>query len=260
MTVAIAMQSLDVARVASNLPIKAAASFGQSMANYLQQQVNAKKRIGGGECSHLATEALRVAGAEFIRSEPSGTTDYVWSSNRVARLTNGSQLAGKVFQVGDIIQYQNATFSSGGSSKLAHHTQVVAAVDSKGRITHVFEQNVNGNRTAQKRAILDLSKLTGGSVSIYRPVARKTESGRYAFTVVNNASSSKSYSITYGSTKKSYSIGKANASDSHKTHWIKYTGSATPTIKVGSTSLTLRDGGAFEIYTTSSGSSSIRRI
>jgi hypothetical protein len=254
------VNSIGSAIAASKLQVKAAATFGQSMANYLQQQVNSGKRIGGGECAHLATEALRVAGAEFIRTEPAGTSDYVWSSNRIARLTKGSQLAGKVFQVGDIIQYQNATFSSGGTKKLQHHTQVVAAVDSKGRITQVFEQNVNGDRTAQKRAIMDLSKLTGGSVSVYRPVARKVETGRFAFTVVNNTSGSKSYSLTIGNKTTSYSIGKSNAKDSYKTHWVKYTGSQTPTIKVGSTSLTLRDAGAFEIYTNSSGSTSLRRI
>src|SRR5262245_11674436 len=53
--------------------------LGDKMAEYLQEQVNARRRIGGGECAHLATEALRIAGAEFLRPEPKGTMDYVWT-------------------------------------------------------------------------------------------------------------------------------------------------------------------------------------
>src|ERR1700741_4413793 len=45
-------------------------TIGQQMANYLQGQVNAGRRIGGGECPHLATEALRASGADFTRTEP----------------------------------------------------------------------------------------------------------------------------------------------------------------------------------------------
>jgi hypothetical protein len=184
----------------------------------------------------------------------------VWTTNRIARLTQGSQLAGKTFQVGDIIQYHNATFKSGGSGKLAHHTQVVAAVDSKGRITHVFEQNVNGVRTARKSAILDLSKLNGGSVSIYRPVARKSVSGTVEFTVVNNTSSSRTISVAFGSKSYSYSLDKANTARSYSTYVFTFTGSTGPSLKYGSTNLKISDAGAYELYSTSGGGVGLRKI
>src|SRR5262249_21159083 len=196
-------------------------SLGDKMANYLQAQVNARRRVGGGEGAHLATEALRIAGAEFLRPEPPGTRDYVWTSNRVTRLTHGGQVAGKRFRVGDIIQYHNATFSAGGN--LAHHTQVVAAVDSRGRITQAYEENVGGNdgRTAQRRAAPDLTKLTGGSVSIYRPVARMRRAGRVEYTIVNNTSASRTYKVLIWSDE----IGKAtlsavNTTNSYRDGWV----------------------------------------
>src|SRR5262249_44727654 len=113
-------------------------TLGQKMANFLQSRLGT--RVGGGECAHLAMEALRAAGADFTRTQPAGPSDYVWTSNGAARLTNGSQVAGKRFQVGDIIQYENARFSAGGVRSLPHHTQVVAAVDAAGRITRVYEE------------------------------------------------------------------------------------------------------------------------
>lgn len=235
-------------------------SLGGRMADYLQGQVAAGRRIGGGECAHLAIEALRVAGADFTRTEPAGTSDYVWSSNRVARLTHGSQLAGKRFQVGDIIQYQNATFSSGGSGKLAHHTQVVAAVDSGGRITRVFEQNVNGNRTAQRRAILDLTKLSGGSVSIYRPVARVNQAGLKEFTIVNNTNSSKTYTLQIGSSSYNNTLSSANTANSFTTRWAQVSGSTAVKLKIGGATVTVEHGAAYELYTTSNGTTGIRRI
>src|SRR5437762_2502408 len=51
-------------------------SIGDRMVAYLDSMKG--QRLGGGECAHLAEEALRVSGGKFILS---GTTqDYVWSS------------------------------------------------------------------------------------------------------------------------------------------------------------------------------------
>jgi hypothetical protein len=228
------------------------------MASYLQAQVNARRRIGGGECAHLATEALRFAGAEFRRPEPAGTMDYVWTSNRVARLTHGSSLPYRRFQVGDVIQYHNATFSNRGA--IAHHTQVVAAVDYRGRITSVFEQNVNGNRTAQRRAAPDLSKLTGGSVSVYRPVRRASRPGLVEFTIVNNTNVSRTYQLQIGSSLTSATLGVANTEASYWQRWATFSGNVRPTLKVGTTSLVIEDGAAYELYALPGGQVGIRKL
>lgn len=238
--------------------VAAAPSLGDRMGDFLNSKLG--KRVGGGECAHIATEALRVAGADFTRTEASGTQDYVWTTNRIARLTQGSQLAGKVFKVGDILQYNNATLRSGGTSKLLHHTQVVAAVDSRGRITKVYEQNVNGNRTVQKHDMLDLSKLNGGSVSIYRAVARANPAGLREFTIVNNTSSSKTYTLQIGSSNFSSTLTAANTANSYSTRTATFSGNATVKLKIGNSSITVEQGAAYELFTMSNGSTGIRRI
>jgi hypothetical protein len=203
---------------------------------------------------------LRAAGADFTRTEPVGTQDYVWTTNRVARLTNGNQLSGKRFKVGDIIQYHNARFSSGGTAKLAHHTQVVAAVNSAGRITQVYEQNVNGDRTLQRRAALDLSKLTGGSVSVYRPVGRLAQAGRVEYTIVNNTNSARAYTLQIGSYSSSKTLDRANTQGSYRVGSATFSGAARPVLKVGTTSVTIQDGAAYVLYTMSNGRVGVRRM
>jgi hypothetical protein len=237
-------------------------SLGDRMSTFLQGKIGSK--VGGGECAHIATAALQAVGADFTRTEPNGTSDYVWTSNRVARLTSGSQVAGKQFRVGDIIQFENATFSAGGSSKLKHHTQVVAAVDGAGRITQVYEQNItiNGvaNRTVMKRTAIDLTKLTGGSVSIYRAVARVPQAGQVEYTIVNNTNASRTVTLQIGSSTSSYSLDTINTKGSYRTGFATFSGSAKPVLKVGNTSLTIQDGAAYELYTQSNGQVGIRKL
>src|SRR5262249_18406906 len=156
---------------------------------------------------------------EFSRDEPPGTVDYVWTSHRVVRLTRASQYlhAYRRLKVGDIIQYHNATFSNRGP--LAHHTQVVAAVDRRGYVM-VFEQNVGdpANRTAQRRnATTYLRTLTGGSVTIYRPVPRVKRAGQVEFTVVNNTPVSQTYQVRLpGADTETVTLTAANTTSSYR--------------------------------------------
>src|SRR5438128_12058960 len=88
--------------------LTAEAQIGSSMVSFLQTKVGT--RLGGGECAHMATEALRVAGGEFIPADlgadsPS-TGDYVWgtlvttiSYNKGVIDSNPTNLC----QVGDVI-------------------------------------------------------------------------------------------------------------------------------------------------------------
>ena len=62
--------------------VSAQADIGSAMVTFLGGKVNA--RVGGGECAHMATEALRVGGGEFIPkslgTDYPGSGDYVWGT------------------------------------------------------------------------------------------------------------------------------------------------------------------------------------
>src|SRR5262245_52498835 len=88
------------------------------------------RRVGGGECAHAVTEALRAAGARFIRPADSPNPgDYVWGSLVKVITPGGDSAPGVACKPGDIIQYRNARFSNGMYA--THHTAIVAAVDSQ---------------------------------------------------------------------------------------------------------------------------------
>src|SRR5687768_10005145 len=54
-------------------------TINEKVAAYLDAHLG--QRVGGGECAHAATEALRAAGARFIRpADAPKPGDYVWGS------------------------------------------------------------------------------------------------------------------------------------------------------------------------------------
>ena len=72
-------------------------------------------RVGGGECAHVASEALRVSGGEFVSSDLGAdypaAGDYVWGTLvKVVSYSNGkwtdSNPTAKALP-GDILQYRN---------------------------------------------------------------------------------------------------------------------------------------------------------
>src|SRR5262249_52763675 len=117
-----------------------ATTINQRVLAFSQSHLHTK--VGGGECAQLVSEALRVAGADFMTHDPHNNGDYVWGT-LITTMSHGSSSAR--CQPGDIIQFQNVSLTSGWT--LTHHTAIVAAVDSLGRPTQVYEQNVNGDRT-----------------------------------------------------------------------------------------------------------------
>ncbi len=235
------------------------------MADYLQAQVDAGHRIGGGECAHLASEALRVAGGDFTRSgEAQGTSDYRWSSHLVARLTKYGSSAGKIFEVGDIAQYDDVTFRGDDDAKPMHHTQVVAAVDSHGAITEVFEQNSNGHRVAERHPLRNLESIEGGTVSIYRPEPRARQPGRWEYTTVNDTDAPCTYTLQIGARIWNVTLDKANTEGSYRVSFASFSGGAgpgpIPTIKIGNASVQIEDGAGYELYSISKGQVAIRKI
>lgn len=253
---AVALVTSPSSATPSAASVTVAASLGQKVANFLSSKVGT--RLGGGECAHLATEALRASGAQFIFTPKSGPAGYLWSASPpVALLTKGSQVAGKRFQVGDIVQLEQAAFSTGRFVR--HHTQVVASVDTSGRITKVFEQNVGGKRTVQRNNAIDLTKLTSGSVAIYRPNARVDRPGRLEYTIVNNTNSSQMFVRQVGSRSTNLALDKANTVGSYKYVWLTPNGDAV-SLKIGNSSVRLQNAGAYELYMTPSGKAAVRRV
>ena len=59
-----------------------AQTIGSSMVTFLNGKLNT--RVGGGECAHMATEALRANDGEFVPSDlgadSPATGDYVWGT------------------------------------------------------------------------------------------------------------------------------------------------------------------------------------
>jgi hypothetical protein len=136
------------------------------------------KRVGNGECTSLAVEALRSAGA---RRTPlnRGDGDYVWG-RPVASFRDAIP--------GDLVQFRDAVFrgkrrvtsrrSETWRYEYPHHTAVVAAVRENGRVVIVLHQNVGseGSPDEAKRLVTETTLRTdslqkGGKVWIYRPIA-----------------------------------------------------------------------------------------
>ncbi len=235
----------------------AAVSLGDRMVAYLATV--AGKRVGGGECGHCASEALRIAGAKFIFDNGS-SLDYVWGS-LVAKVTGKASGAifsnpNARFKPGDVLQYSNAKFSTGQFA--SHHTSVVASVESLGRVSAVYEQNFNNVRTCGKHA-LDLRKLTSGYIKVYRPQARIVTPTRFEFSVVNNAKTTVSVKEAVGNSSFTYKLTAGNSAASYQTRFWTTTGSK-PTITVAGRTLTLEKGAGYEIYRTSAGTLSIRKL
>jgi hypothetical protein len=142
------------------------------------------KQVGNGECSSLAAEALKAAGAKSqsdFRDSP-GQGDYVWGDSvyvidKSKGATKDEQKGtGQTILPGDIIQARNVHFerrngNSFYSQDYGHHTAVVLEVKERGKVLIVLEQNVNNNRSVLK-STYRLNDLRDGWLRIYRPVAQ----------------------------------------------------------------------------------------
>ncbi len=88
----------------------------------------------------------------------------------------GAKLSGEVLP-GDILQFHDVVFkgrNKGGtySSNYPHHTSIVAAVKSDGKVLELLHQNVGGSKepkTVQRSTIRFADLQKGGWVKIYRP-------------------------------------------------------------------------------------------
>jgi hypothetical protein len=236
------------AQVSTSLP-----ALNQKVLNFLTPRLGMK--VGGGECGHLASEALRAAGAEFITSQATIGTgkdypnpgDYVWgtfvaqasySNGHVTMTTTKTPI-----QPGDVIQYNNARFSDG--TYALHHTSIVAAVNSQGQPSMVYQQNFNSQRY-ETLSSLDLTKLTSGFVRIYQPTARSAKPGLYEFSVVNDSPTSQTFTASIGSFSSKTTLGVSATANSYVTEYFT-TSAGAPTLKVNNSSVKVVDNGAYRI-------------
>jgi len=139
------------------------------------------EQVGNGQCSELAREALRDAGAR--PRFPSGPDEeFAWG-----------ELVPSVKEAkpGDLVTFEKVSFRSrrrilgpDGSPRLMiglqtfpHHVAVVAAVGPKGKTLTILHQNVlqpdgTSDQTVQEAQLVMSQMRKGGTMKFFRPVAR----------------------------------------------------------------------------------------
>ena len=148
------------------------APLGESIVSFARSKVGQK--IGDGECTSLAVQALRHCHAQ--RPDP---VRGVWGDEIKAL---------RDLQPGDILQFENATFvkqhvrDDGAiltlTSSYPHHTAIVARVRKRGPkpVLVILHQNASvpgDDAEAQKLVTewtLEMATKRGGTVTAYRPV------------------------------------------------------------------------------------------
>lgn len=244
-------------------------TLNSKVATFLAGKVGV--RVGGGECAHAASEALRSSGAEFTNTDlgpdSPAAGDYVWGTLvKTISFVNGkwtdSSPTSKLLP-GDVIQYRNTKFVYPTSTVTAsQHTSVVATVNTAGSATFVYQQNFNAIRSVTKDAI-DLTKLVSGYLRIYRPKARVNRTGQTKFSITNNRTSNQTITMLVGSSNLgTFSLTSANTLASYSTRWITLTGTTMPiTLRLSNgSSVSVVNAGGYEIYTNSAGAAAIRKL
>lgn len=137
------------------------------------------QKVGDGECTALAAEALRHAGIRPRRFRGGSWGEEVAALRDV--------------RPGDILQFEDAVFvrhlalDNGGilttTTTYPHHTAIVAAVRRRGPrpILVILHQNVSApgeddaGRKVVRQDTLNFAEKRRGSIRAYRPVAEEPE-------------------------------------------------------------------------------------
>lgn len=250
-----------------------AQTINQKVVTFLEGQLS--KQVGSGECAHAPAEALRASGGEFytpdLGADFPAAGDYVWGTLiKVVSNTSGvwrDTVPTAKLLPGDILQYGGTTFvyttTTGTSTVTAvKHTSVVAAVNTLGMPTHIYEQNFSGDRTVKKRTI-DLKKLTAGWVRVYRGKARKDVAGKTKFTLTNRMPTAQTVTIKFnGTTVGTVAIGVKNT----RSGWLTLLlSSSSATLKFSlylpnGRNIVATNAGGYEIYPGTDGTAYIKKL
>lgn len=253
------MYALGVGLLLSPMTVSAQespGSLGDQVVSYLTERLT--QRVGGGSAWHMAVEALRVSGAEFI-AEELGTDspnegDRVWGTlvTRIGRsdgLTDSSPQSAA--SPGDVIQFRSAEFD--GMVLPEIYTAVVAEVNEAGRPSSMFCQNYNRVRTVQKMD-LDVTALTSGWMRIYRPKPRTDRPDEWKFTVMNHRSAAQIYDVLVGvDVDSSNTVDKDNTYGSFRVHWLRTDGTVPNLLNHDGGSFFMETGKGYEIPATTDG-------
>jgi hypothetical protein len=135
------------------------------------------EKVGSGECTALAIEALRFAGAKLPGRGDASQEAWAW----------GDELKSlRDARPGDILQFENAVFvrrrlrNDGAIETLTftypHHTAIVSGIPKRGPkpVLGILHQNAgNGDdRKVVQEWTIDLAEKKSGTVRVYRPSAK----------------------------------------------------------------------------------------
>jgi hypothetical protein len=169
----VAVVALALALAPPKVPLP---PLNQKVLEFARERIG--KKVDDGQCISLAVEAVRYAGAKRYPFDPSG--DYIW----------GRPIASfKEALPGDILQFRNAVFQGkrwitkrrwvSWHYEYPHHTAIVSEVREGGQVVAMLHQNVGAHdatdankQVVQEASIRPESLQAGGSVAIFRPVAR----------------------------------------------------------------------------------------
>jgi hypothetical protein len=141
---------------------------------------NLSKQVGDGECTALASAAIRSAGlksAAHFRDFP-GPGDHVWGDPvyflEVQEGTRKEHGTPGMIQPGDVIQFRAARFEGNTpagtySTTCDHHTSVVRELDEVTAVIVVFEQNVGTTKYVRDGRYV-LGDLRTGWLRAYHPL------------------------------------------------------------------------------------------
>jgi hypothetical protein len=134
------------------------------------------KKVGDGECATLAVRVLEEAKARRFHTSRDG--EYVWGE-LIRTVTPEKKQPGDVLP-GDILQFRDAVLvrkvgRTTSEYTYPHHTAIVEAVKSDGKILELLHQNAGDfdasaeMRRKVQRASLSLTDLKKGFIKVYRP-------------------------------------------------------------------------------------------
>lgn len=157
-----------------------APTLGDKIAAYCKTLLG--EQVGGGECAHLATAALKSVDAQGRHQDSPNDGDYVWGELVFVldKAPKSADNKGKATDLrpGDVIQYRDTKWAGPKrtgkgtySASAGHHTSVVQAVEDKGKTIKIYQQNSGGKRFVTQD-VLYLDDLKEGWIRAYRPVAK----------------------------------------------------------------------------------------